>query len=182
MAFSVWFFYFFWLAELLIGSIVGFRSLPGFPYAKYQASGACLGIGLIALWTSRRQLISVLKRAFGNLEIDDRNEPMRYRNAILGLLIGLTVLVLFCMKMGITLWAAILFLVFYLLVGIAITRMRAELGPFYHEFYYGGASQVLTALFGTRRIGPSSLAGLSLFWGITRAQSSHPMPHQLESF
>lgn len=182
MAFSVCFFYFFWLAELLIGAIVGFRGLPGFPYSKYQASGACIGIGLIALWTSRRQLTTVLKSAFAGSEADDRSEPMRYRTALLGLIIGFTILVLFCMRMGIAPWVAILFLVFYLLVAIAITRMRAELGAFYHEFYYGGASQVLTALFGTRRIGPSSLTGISLFWGITRAQSSHPMPHQLEGF
>ena len=125
---------------------------------------------------------SVLKRAFSSLSIDDNLEPMRYRTATLGLIIGLILLILFCVKMGITIWVAILFLFFYLLVAIAITRMRAELGPFYHEFYYGGTSQVLTTLFGTRRIGSQSLTSLSLFWGITRAQSSHPMPHQLEGF
>ena len=182
MAFSVWFFYFFWLAELLIGGITGLRSMPEFPYPKYQASGACISIGILSLWISRRQLVDVFKRFIGNTKVDDKDEPMGYRYAVLGLILGLILLVLFCLRMGILLWVSILFLLAYLMVAIAVTRMRAELGPFYHEFYYGGAEQVLTALFGTKSIGPLSLTGLSLFWGITRAQSSHPMPHQLESF
>jgi hypothetical protein len=182
MAFSVWFFYFFWLAELFIGGVTGLRSIPEFPYPKYQASGACISIGILSLWISRRQLADVFKRFIGNTSIDDKDEPMRYRSAVLGLVLGLALLVLFCLKMGILPWVAILFLFAYLMTAIAVTRMRAELGPFYHEFYYGGAEQVLTALSGTKSIGPLSLTGLSLFWGITRAQSSHPMPHQLESF
>ena len=182
MAFSVWFFYFFWLAELFVGGIVGLQSLPGFPYPKYQASGACIGTGLLALWASKRQLAAVFRRVGGNSTIDDSREPMKYRTAVLGLAIGMILLVFFCLKMGIAFWVALLFLLVYFTISIAVTRMRAELGPFYHEFYYGGAEQVLTAAFGTRRIGPASLTSLSLLWGITRAQSSHPMPHQLESF
>ena len=182
MAFSVWFFYFFWLAELLIGGIAGFKGMPEFPYPKYQASGACISIGILSLWISKRQLIDVFRKLLGDTSVDDRNEPMRYRSAIIGLCIGSALLVIFSVRMGISLWVAVLFFFAYFMVAIAVTRMRAELGPFYHEFYYGGAEQVLTALFGTKSIGPMSLTGLSLFWGITRAQSSHPMPHQLESF
>jgi len=182
MAFSVWFFYFFWLAELFIGGIAGLKSMPEFPYPKYQASGACISIGILSLWISRRQISAVFKRFIGITSIDDKNEPMGYRFAVIALFICLMLLVVFCTKMGISLWVSLCFLFAYFMVAIAVTRMRAELGPFYHEFYYGGAEQVLTALFGTKKIGPLSLTGLSLFWGITRAQSSHPMPHQLESF
>ncbi|HGJ66165.1 TPA: hypothetical protein ENS27_12410 [bacterium] len=182
MAFSVWFFYFFWLAELFIGGIMGLRSMPEFPYPKYQASGACISIGILSLWISRSQLADVFRHLIGKGNIDDKNEPIRYRSATLGLAISLLILILFSMRMGIALWVAMLFIFLYLMTSIAVTRMRAELGPFYHEFYYGGAEQVITALFGTKRVGAMSLTGLSLFWGITRAQSSHPMPHQLESF
>ncbi len=132
MAFSVWFFYFFWLTELFIGGLMGLRSMPEFPYPKYQASGACISIGILALWISRRQLIDVFKRMIGRGNIDDSNEPMRFRTATLGLALSLLVLVLFCVRMGISLWVAIIFLFFYLIVAIAVTRMRAELGPFYH--------------------------------------------------
>ncbi|MEK7397036.1 MAG: DUF6785 family protein, partial [Candidatus Poribacteria bacterium] len=182
MAFSVWFFYFFWLAELFIGGVAGLRGIPEFPYPKYQASGACISIGILSLWISRRQLSAVFRKFIGSASIDDKNEPMSYRFAVLALFLCLIFLIVFCVKMGISLWVSIFFLFAYLMVAIAVTRMRAELGPFYHEFYYGGAEQVLTALFGIKRVGPMSLTGLSLFWGITRAQSSHPMPHQLESF
>lgn len=182
MAFSVWFFYFFWLAELFIGGLIGLRNIPEFPYAKFQASGACIGIGILSLWISRRQLFMVFRRFAGSSRVDDSQEPMRYRYAVFGLILGFIFLIMFCIRMGIAFGISIFFLMAYFTVAIAVTRMRAELGPFYHEFYYGGAEQVLTALFGTRNIGSTSLTNLSLFWGITRAQSSHPMPHQLESF
>lgn len=36
LAFSTWFFFFFWKAQLVAGSIMGLHSLPEFPYAKWQ--------------------------------------------------------------------------------------------------------------------------------------------------
>ena len=193
LSFSCWFFYLFWKAELVLGSIMGLRSLPGFPYPKWQESGAYLGIGALALWSSRRYLLQVFIRAFGgNLVfrfrrnpsrgIDDSTEPMKYRTAIIGCIAASVLLIVFCLKAGMSVWVAIVFFACYLGISLAITRMRAELGPLVHELYYANADQVIIASIGTRQFGPQNLTVLSMFWWITRSHNNNLMPHQLEGF
>ena len=183
LSFSCWFFYLFWKAELVLGSIMGLRSLPGFPYPKWQESGAYLGIGALALWSSRRYLLQVFIRACGGKsDLDDSMEPMKYRTAIIGCIAASILLIIFCAKAGMSVWVAILFFGCYLAISLAITRMRAELGPLVHELYYANADQVITATIGTRRFGPQNLTILSMFWWITRSHNNNLMPHQLEGF
>lgn len=184
LAFSTWFFFLFWKAQLIAGSILGMRSLPGFPYAKFQQTGAYLAVGLLALWTSRRHIFYIFKTAWKkeSSENDSSSEPMGYRSAILGLVIGSTLIVLFGMRIGMIGWVAVSFFGVYFILSIAVTRMRAELGPLVHELYYSNAGQVITAISGTRKIPASSLTAISMFWWLLRSQNSHPMPHQLEAF
>ena len=180
LAFSTWFFFLVWKAELALGSAFGVGGLPGFPYARWQQTGAYLAVGVLALWTARRHLWHVLReaRAGGT----NPSEPMSYRVAVIGLLVGLTLTATFAVMMGMALWVALLFFGTYLVISIAITRMRAELGPLVHELYYANAGQVLTATLGPRRIPAGSLTAMSLFWWLTRSQNSNVMPHQLEAF
>ena len=183
LSFSCWFFYLFWKAELVLGSIMGLRSLPGFPYPKWQESGAYLGIGALALWSSRRYLLQVFIRAFGGKSnLDDSTEPMKYRTAIIGCIAASVLLIVFCLKAGMSVWVAIVFFACYLGISLAITRMRAELGPLVHELYYANADQVIIASIGTRQFGPQNLTVLSMFWWITRSHNNNLMPHQLEGF
>ncbi len=181
LSFSCWFFYLFWKAELVLGSVMGIHSLPGFPYPKRQESGAYLGIGVLALWSSRRYLKQVFVRVFGgSADLDDSAEPMRYRTAVVGIIAASTLLTLFCVKAGMSLWVIIVFFTGYFAISLAITRMRAELGPLVHELYYANADQVITSVFGTRRFGAQNLTILSMFWWINRSHNNNLMPHQLE--
>ena len=63
LSFSVWFFYLFAKGQRIIASIVGWRSLPGFPYFNQQTTGGWLALFLIALWLTRRHLMAVLGQA-----------------------------------------------------------------------------------------------------------------------
>jgi len=193
LAFSTWFFFLFWKAQLIFGAILGLRSLPGFPYAQWQQTGAYLSVGVLALWTSRRQILRVFHAAWERpLGRDNRvqehsptsptDEPMSARLAIVGLVGGFALLTLVGMRMGMMVWVAVSFFGTYFILSMAVTRMRAELGPLVHELYYSNADQVLTAISGTHRIPPSSLTAMSMFWWLTRSQNSHIMPHQLEAF
>ncbi|HIM12158.1 TPA: hypothetical protein EYM26_15350, partial [Candidatus Poribacteria bacterium] len=184
LSMSTWFFFFFWKAQLILGAVFGLRSLPGFPYARWQQTGAYLAIGILALWISRRQIGHVFNAAWKSVPPASSrlSEPMSYRIAILGLVGGFSLLALFGMQMGMTSWVALSFFSFYFILSIAITRMRAELGPLVHELYYSNVGQAMTAVLGTRRIPPSSLTAVSLLWWLTRSQNSHVMPHQLETF
>ncbi len=179
LAFSTWFFFFFWKAQLVIGSIMGLHSLPEFPYAKWQQTGAYLAVGILAVWVGRKQIINALKSSKNSKY---ENEPMNLRIALLGIVLGFGLLMLFGFQIGINLWVAIFFFGVYFILSIAVTRMRAELGPLVHELYYSNSDQVLSAIAGTRRIAPNSLASISLFWWLMRSQNSHVMPHQLEGF
>ncbi|MEK7399186.1 MAG: DUF6785 family protein [Candidatus Poribacteria bacterium] len=182
LAFSTWFFFFFWKAQLVIGSILGFHNMPDFPYAKWQQTGAYLAVGVLALWLGRSHIINVLKIAWKGKSAETADEPMSYRTALLGIILGFGLLIFFGLRIGLNLWVGILFFGIYLVLSIAIARMRAELGPLVHELYYSNSDQVITAFFGTRRITPNSLTIMSMFWWLSRSQNSHVMPHQLEAF
>ena len=184
LSFSCWFFFWYWKFLRIIGAVIGVRSLPGFPYMNEQASGGYVALAVIALWGSRRHLAQVAKKAFGfKTDLDDSEEPTSYRFATFGLIIGMTLIVLFCWRGGMSVWIAILFFVFYFFaISLAVTRMRAELGTPVHDLHYSGPDQILVSSFGTRRLSKPTLTMFSLFWFITRAYRSHPMPHQLEGF
>lgn len=40
----------------------------------------------------------------------------------------------------------------------------------------------MVTIFGTRKLGPSNLTVMSLYWGFNRGYRAHPMPHTLEAF
>ena len=56
LSFSCWAFYWIWKMKVIVGEILGWRSLPEFPYIKPQASGGYLAIALLAIWKSRHSL------------------------------------------------------------------------------------------------------------------------------
>ena len=187
LLFSFWFFYWLWKAQLLLGGITGWQTSSGlggesYPYVNYQGFGGYIGIFLIALWISRKHLLGVFKKLFGSGELDDSDEPMTYRGAILALVSGVTFLTLFCYKAGMSLWAIFIFFALYFALSTAIARMRAELGSPMHDLHYTGPEEVMVVAAGTRKLGQGNLTMFSFFWFITRTFDSHPMPHQLEGF
>jgi hypothetical protein len=187
LSFSVWFFYLFTKFQRIMASIVGWRSLPGFPYFNQQTTGGWLGLLVIALWLTRKHLKDVLTkalrfRAWTPEKSSAQKEPMSPRTALVGLVLGLSFLVLFSMAGGMSFWIALLF--FVLLVGleITITRIRAELGPPQHELGWVGPDTILATTIGPRRLGGKNLTVLTFLYFTDRAIASHSMPHQLEGF
>ena len=113
---------------------------------------------------------------------DGATEPLSYRNAMLGLVLGFSFLVLFCWKAGMTLWAAGIFFALYLMTEIGVTRIRAEVGSPIHDLHFAGPEYIMVDTVGTRKMGAANLTVLSFFWFLTRAHYSDVMPHQLEGF
>jgi len=177
LSFSCWFFFWLTRAERVFASMVGWQSL----YLNERASGAWIGICLIALWASRRHLIAFVKHVLGRIRIDDSNEPMRYRTAMLLLLLSFTALVLFCYFAGMSLWAILVFFALYYILAIAIGRVRVELGPPYHEVIGINPRQMMVDMFGPMRLQGNNLTGLTFLYAFNRCNRAHPMPNQLES-
>jgi hypothetical protein len=135
VSFSCWFFYLFTKVQDVAFTAMGFRDADAgpiaqrFPYLAEQGAGAFLGIALLALWTGRRHLGDVLRKAFWDApDVRDEREPMPYRTAVVGLLGGLAGLCLFMTLAGMTWYLPLAFFAVYFLFITTFTRIRAEAG------------------------------------------------------
>jgi len=178
--FSCWAFFLLFKAQMVLGRIIGLRSLPNFPYSYEQSSGGYLALGLIAIWVTRKHFKSIFKALF-NKNITE-NETSSYRIAVITIIIGMFILVMFCSYMGMSIWVALEFLAIYYLILLAIARMRAEIGTPLHDLHFAGPSTILMNVFGSRRFTQSTLVGMAQLWFMDRAYRSNAMPHQLETF
>ena len=180
LSFSVWFFFLFTKFQLILGSIGGWKSLPGFPYYNQQGIGAWLTLGVLVLWASRKHLKTVFTLVLK--PSTSTNEPFQYRTAILGILIGTAVLVFIFQQAGMSVRILLAFLSLYFLMSIAITYARAAVGVPYHEVIWTHPQLMLVSVLGVRRIGAANLTLLSFLYPYVRDNVSHPMPSQLEGF
>ena len=183
LSFSCWFFYLFRKMQRIVGAIIGVRGLPGFPYDRQQSLGAYLGLAIFAIWASRKYLAEVFRQIFtGRSSLDESVEPMRYRTAIIGIVLGCVYLIAFSVKIGISISLGIAFFAMYFALSTGITRMRVESGAPAHDLHFMGPDYALPTILGSRGMGGSNLTALSFLFFFNRAHRSHPMPHQLEGF
>ena len=183
LTFSTWFFFLFRKLERLVGAMVGWSTIPQYPFFGEQATGAMIGLCLTALYLGRRHFVEVFRKVVGlQSTLDDSNEPMRYRTAVLCLMGGMIALMIFCGHLGMSLWLVPLFFGLYFMIATALTRIRAELGPPLHPIVLVNPQVILVAGLGTRRLGTANLTMFSLLFWFNRYNRSHPMPHQLEGF
>lgn len=177
LSFSIWFFYLFWKMLRVFGNALGMRSLPGFPYDGPQTTGAYLMLAFLVLWGSRQHLATAFRSAFNRA-----GTGREYRFALTMGGAGLAWLFLITQRMGMSWWVIPLYFGIYYIMGISITRVRAQLGPPTHEMFQATPQQILVDSFGTRRLGASTLTSFAMLWGFNRGYRSHPMPHVLEGF
>ncbi len=188
LAFSSWFFYLFWRAQILVSAIFGLSKLPNFPYVNEQSAAAYLALAAFALYMGKDHLGGVWQVLMGRgpRELAERQdeEPLAYRTAFWIVLAGLGFLLAFSMRMGMWLWIAVAVFVIYFMISLTVTRVRAELGPPAHDLHNAGPDQILTNVFGSdgRVLLPQQLTLLKLYFWFNRAYRAHPMPIQLESY
>ncbi len=175
LSLSLWFFYLFWKLQLVASSVIGLRTSGG--WQGEQRVGAWIAIGLLALWTSRRHIKQALAKALAL-----REDDAMYRFAVLGVILGMAFILIFWYRAGFSPWAALLYFSIYLLLTLAITRMRAELGPPTHELHNMHPDYIMVSFMGTRKFGPSNLTSSTLLAWLAYGYRCHPMPHQLEGF
>ena len=182
LLFSCWFFYFIWKLQYIVGSMMGVN-VPHYPFANQQVLGGYFGVVVVTLWLARKHLWRVLKGAVSpESDPDDATEPMRYRTAVWGTLLGIAFLIGFCYQAGMSLSFAFAFFGIYYLILFGFTRMRAELGPLMHGIHYFGPFQLIVAAIGSHRISPQTLTVAAPYWTHTKEFLNKPMPAYLESF
>lgn len=184
LSFSLWFFYLFRKAQEVATSALGIR-LPRFPYLSEQSAGAWFGLFFIAIWVTRSHLKEVFKKVLGfKTSLDDSEEAISYRLAVILILASSGFIIWFCLRAGMTIGIIIPFFAIFYAFSVAITRCRAELGPPAHEMAgMMNSQQILVNILGSRRMGANNLTVSMYFWFFSgRGYRNHIMPHQLEGF
>ena len=186
LLFSFWVFFIFYKMELMVGGMMGWQSLPRFPYASEQGFGVYMGVLVFFLWRGRAHFTGVVRHLFSTRasasRLDDSREPMPYRLAAAGMVIGMIFLTVFSYKAGMSLWMIVIFFGVYFLSGIMVARLRAELGFMVHDMAGTQPHDMIIVGCGTRRIGTSTLTVLSLYMFFNRTNWTNPMPEPLEAF
>ena len=183
LLFSVWFFAWFWRLESVFGATFGYSEIPGFPYREAQSFGAYVGLAVFALYVSRSHFVRIFQGMFHwRTDLGDAREALPYRLAVAGIVLGSAAITWFCVSCRMSAGYIAAFFLIYFTLAIAITRMRAELGPPAHDLHMSGPDSMIPAITYSNQIPRSDLAMFSMFYGFNRAYRSHPMPIQLEGF
>lgn len=181
LSFSCWFFYFFWKAQMVLTRAMAWDAVPTFPFIRHQAFGGYVAIILMLTWTGRGYLKQVWLKIIGEKsELDDSDEPMSYRAAAAGALVGFLILSLFMVAIGLSPLLCVLSFLIYFVLATAIARMRAELGPPVHDLHFSGPDYMISSSAGIGHMSRGDLVGLTYFYWFNRAYRSHPMPVGIE--
>ena len=179
--FSAWFFYIMWKVQSVVTVANGWDADSRMPYANYQAFGAYAAFFISTIWLSRKYLAQVFRKGIGlSSELDDSDEPLRYRTALSGIAGGMVLLVGFSVALGMSWYIAVAFFIIYLALALAITRMRAEMGTPVHDLHFTGPDWTMGDLVGPQALGSGNLAVFSMFFWFNRAYRCQSMPFQLE--
>lgn len=179
LGFSCWFFYVVRLLQQIIGGLLGGDTGRFFPYLGEQGAGGWIALGLISLWGAKDYLRGVWRQVlYGQT---DRDEPLTYRAALIGLIVGLGLLMYWTSRLRVGFGTNLAFWLIFLLLSLAMTRVRAELGA-PHEIYFVNPRRIMMTLMGTTSFSPQDLTWFSVSYWFNRCYRCHPQPPQMEAF
>ena len=169
IAAGIWFFHLFSKFEKGFFLLAGMKSeqkisygVSDFPFLGYQGAGALICMTLVGLWIGREHFKNVFLKALGRApEVDDGDEILSYRSAVLGALGGLLVMTGWLWIMGTPPWVALSFVVVAMLIFIGVTRIVAEAGLAAVRAPMIAPDLVVQGL-GSGLVGPTGVWNLSL--------------------
>jgi hypothetical protein len=183
VSFSVWFFNLVAKGQRVLGAASGLDASGGgimanrFPYPEEQAFGAFLAFALAALWRTWPGL----RRAWR--ERRQGGGESRLMLISLGGLLACSAVVLgFLFVVGLPLWLGAAVLTLVLLLGITLSRIRAEAGPAWVFGPYRDVTRAIVIAMGGNSFGDREIAGLALFRWMSRDVRFLPMPFYMEVF
>jgi hypothetical protein len=169
--FSIWVSYLVVSLFYLMGWV--FKWYPyvyDYPGLAYQGSGGFLALGLIALLTARKHLRRVFAHVLGGEQMDETQEIVSYRTALLLVAGSLGVLVGWGMVLGMGLAGSLVLFGWMLICGLVASRIRAEAGLPGSGWFPAAAVYFLVAfggipMFGSVTVFMASLMGSIILGG-----------------
>ena len=135
LSLSLWFFLLIYTLQQHVLGLLGIDTLQATlgpwstPVTGHQMMGALIVMVGAGLWVGRRHLAEVWRQALSRkAPVDDADEIMSYRSALLGLLVGTAGMTLWLWQSGIPAWIAPLFVFSALVIFIGLTRAIVEAG------------------------------------------------------
>ena len=185
LIFSLWFFNLMFKAQLIIATHFAWTTniYTGFPYIDNQSLGGFIALVASVLWIGRSYLRQVVRKVLGlRSALDDSGEAFSYRGAVLGLAVALGFLVYFFSRGGMTAPLTLGWAGQFLLLGLAVTRIRAQLAPPAFELWWIGPNHVIPMVVGTNSMSRQAQGMMWLTYPVTREFGHNPQPWTLEAF
>jgi len=189
VSFSCWFFYVAIRLSMAFACAQGWRdpwaglSSTQFPWFRDITSGAWLGMFITVMWSARGHLSHVWRAAMTNEKMPGEDkEPMSYRFAVFGAIIGFVTLVLATVFAGVRVHIALLFFTIYFLAIVVMTRIYAQVAVPIFELAHLNTTVAMTGITGTAALSPKEATVLGHFHWFNRTYRQHPMGHEMESF
>ncbi|MDH4209296.1 MAG: hypothetical protein OEV76_10510, partial [Anaerolineae bacterium] len=185
LIFSLWFFNLMSTAQIIAASHLGWTTniWTGFPYVDNQGLGGFIALLASVVWLDRHYLRQVARKVLGlSSPLDDSGEAFSYRGAVLGLAVALGFLLYFFSRGGMRPPLALFWAAHFLLLGLAATRIRAQLAPPTLELWWIGPNHFLPMVIGSRSMSRQAQGMMWLTYPITREFNSNPQPWTLEGF
>jgi len=179
--FSIWFFHYLMIAQLVIlaklgisGRLIAYHSKS--PIAGWQSFGALVVYVCVTLFLARRLLAKVFLKAFGKkVDLDDSDQFLSSRVAVFAFLFSLAYMAVWLHWAGMDWKIEIVFIPLMLLIFIGITRAVLESGLIWLRG--PTIAQVPTAyLLGAKHLSVGSLGAMSYAFGIHSDIKAFLMP------
>ncbi len=188
LSFSTWFFYLIRRIEQVIaiaygqpgGVFLGMTAASQPPYLTQQSLGAWTTLFVLFLWLGREHLGHVWENVRRGKPIQEHMPFVSYRLTFILMLVGFGGLLVWSALLQLPLLFMAIYFGLFIALSVAVTRMRAELGPPTHEMAFMTVNTFMLNTVGTSFITERMSAILPTFVFMNRVYRSHPMPHQLE--
>jgi hypothetical protein len=187
LLFSCIFFFFFRKAQQVVAAYYGYPQgvfgggglVPSPPYFSEQSWGAFLGLFVMVIWVARSYLKEVWREIWTGQRMSERG--VHHRVSFILLVLCLVLLTWFGVVIGLPAPMVALYIGIFFVFSVALTRLRAQLGPPTHEMAFMGPTQLLVDFHGSQGIPVSQVARIvTTFHFMNRIHRTHPMPSELE--
>lgn len=181
ISFSIWFFYLFYRMQ---GVVFNAFAVPieQRTAAFRQGMGAYLVMTVYIFWLSKEHLSDIFHKTFSaESDVDDEDEPLPYRWAVLGLVLSMLVLVVMCNAAGMSLWVSICILLAFFSIVIIISWLVSSAGLIFTEQTFL-PSEYIKSIAGSSLLSPSDLTLLAIEGNLTYDMLAVMMPNFMNSF